>query len=286
MKQTALFLIVLLLASCAPAQPAAPSQPPATATVILPTATPTTTPEPTPTPFPAISPDLLTQAGLTGEVVYWQDETTGQWFAGSAAQDGKLMLHGGVWTPIPPGFREFLQAGGHFDGEKWVDADGKVKYTKDANGNPVDVPQEPEYPVLSFVNGKGETVTALQIDEFIPAVDYMAKNAKWYDVSQDREAVMDACYYRMEAFFRSYEDVDGRQFMRDWNQAVYPLNNHSPDGLPRPFMCVFDASFGNGTLVIYERADGTFEALLSDKYKSLDYFDLLAGDPHMYELTP
>ena len=39
MKQTAWFLIVLLLASCAPAQPAAPSQPPATATVILPTAT-------------------------------------------------------------------------------------------------------------------------------------------------------------------------------------------------------------------------------------------------------
>ena len=136
MKQSIGLLLTLLLAACVPAQVPSPTSIPATATVAAPTDT--ATPAPTLTPAPPSTPaaDLLTQSGLADLPIYWQD-ANGQWFAGTTAQDARLVLTtDGTWLALPDGFSQFFADGGHFDSDQnaWVDADNKLVYDVDGNG--------------------------------------------------------------------------------------------------------------------------------------------------------
>jgi len=143
-----------------------------------------------------------------------------------------------------------------------------------------------------LVNDKGESITVPVSPElgdndktFEASMQYIADNALWYTSGEDSNSIIGTFWNdpELDQFLAQFEGVPGYLGKPNyWGEAL-PDRSTSPNRVD--FFCLFEGPLGNVTLQVFQRKDGSYQAIYTPM-AGKDYGRLTSASPFMLTLHP
>jgi len=146
-------------------------------------------------------------------------------------------------------------------------------------------PTEVPLPMITFENAKtGEKITMPEFQDFESSMQYVAENTLWYSGENDRNTISHDFALNnpdLENFLKQFDGISGRT-RKGWDASTNPkYYNTATDS----FFPLYIGTLGNGTLIVFQKEDGSFEASYAN-VKVRDYLNLEDKSPVMLTLHP
>lgn len=140
-----------------------------------------------------------------------------------------------------------------------------------------------ELPTISFINGKGETITIPEFsgeDAFDKSMMYVAANTIWFDSSTSRDELMDFALNNSDrnAYRDRFKGVPG------WNPEMR-FNGLYPVFFSGDRFILYNAELGKGTLVIFMDENRKMVGIYVEM-NIPDFNQAIVNSPIMSDLHP
>ena len=116
-------------------------------------------------------------------------------------------------------------------------------------------------------------------------MQYIADNALWYTSGEDSNSIIGTFWDdpELDQFLAQFEGVPGYLGKSNYWGVALPNRLTSPNRVG--FFCLFEGPLGNVTLQVFQRKDGSYEAIFTPM-AGADYDRLTFKSPFMGTLHP